>query len=40
MYKLWCLAQRASLLGWKPCWFWRWLLKVTDRYYGYRYDFD
>ncbi len=33
--KLWMLAEHADWFGWRPKWFWRWLLRHYDRKAGY-----
>jgi hypothetical protein len=39
-YWLWSLAERADWNGWRPRWFWRWLLKRQDRKHGYNLEYE
>ena len=37
---LWNLAEHADWYGWRPRWFWLWLLRVMDRRNGYNFEYD
>jgi hypothetical protein len=38
--RVWRLAERADWSGWRPRWFWRWLLKRQDRKHGYNLEYE
>ena len=38
--RIWRLAERADWNGWRPRWFWQWLLKWQDRKRGYNLEYE
>jgi hypothetical protein len=37
---LWRLAEHADWYGWRPRWFWSWLLRREDRKHGHFLEYD
>lgn len=38
--RIWSLAEKADWKGWRPRFFWRWLLKRCDRSHGHYLDYN